>query len=390
VNLSYAFDRVAWGLSSFGFHVTNGVIHMSVVALFYGWCTRALTDEANLTRHLGTARVEWPAFFAASAFGLHPLVGSTVLYVSARSEMLCALHSLAALILARRAIVESSRSAGLLALAFGALAVASGSSAAALPVLVLAYDAWVLRDSRWRRRMWRVYLPALAAIGIAIAWRISGLPATEVVPSRGPLQNLLGEAVVVWRYLGLFVFPNGQALVHEVRWPSTWDAAAIAALVVLVAGCAMAVRLRRAWPLVAFGVVSFFAVLAPSSSVIPLRDAMAESRMYFAAQGLLLAAASALALPLATRRALRAVATAVLLGLIVVTYSRNRLWADPLALWEEAVQRSPGAWQARLGHAEQLRELHRCDRAVGEYGEVLRLYPEQPQARAGLAACRQN
>src|SRR5947209_4331701 len=44
VNLSYAVDRAFWGFSSLGFHTTNGILHVFVVALFYGWCTRALTD----------------------------------------------------------------------------------------------------------------------------------------------------------------------------------------------------------------------------------------------------------------------------------------------------------------------------------------------------------
>jgi Tfp pilus assembly protein PilF len=59
-----------------------------------------------------------------------------------------------------------------------------------------------------------------------------------------------------------------------------------------------------------------------------------------------------------------------------------------MALWVEAVQRAPNAWQAHLGYADLLRELQRCERAAAEYREVLRLYPGQPGATAGLAACR--
>ena len=42
--LSYAIDRALWGFSSFGFHLTNVILHIVVVALFYGTCTRALAD----------------------------------------------------------------------------------------------------------------------------------------------------------------------------------------------------------------------------------------------------------------------------------------------------------------------------------------------------------
>jgi hypothetical protein len=42
--VSFAADRALWGFSSFGYHLTNAIIHVVVVALFYGTCTRALAD----------------------------------------------------------------------------------------------------------------------------------------------------------------------------------------------------------------------------------------------------------------------------------------------------------------------------------------------------------
>ena len=141
-------------------------------------------------------------------------------------------------------------------------------------------------------------------------------------------------------------------------------------------------------PLVAFGVVWFLAVLAPTSSVVPLRDAMAEHRAYLGSAGLVLAAASVLARPLATRRLAGAVAAGVLIVFAIQTYQRNLVWSDPVVLWEEAVHRSPDAWQAHLGYAGLLHEIHRCDSAGPQYESVLRLYPGQPDAMAGLEGCR--
>ncbi len=164
VNVSYALDRAFWGFSSFGFHLTNVILHIIVVALFYGWCTRALSDARGDRATRGPAPVEWPAFFAAATFGLHPLMGAATAYVSARSELLAALGVLAALTCARRAIVASNTMAGVMAGAFGLLAVESSASAAALPLLVIAYDAWVLRAPGWRQRATRVHLPAMVAV----------------------------------------------------------------------------------------------------------------------------------------------------------------------------------------------------------------------------------
>ena len=198
--LSYAIDRALWGFSSFGFHLTNVILHIVVVALFYGTCTRALADAPGQTgvrpgsdpgrknrgqtgsnRGLTPVRPGstvdsgaglWVAFFAAAVFGLHPLMSATALYVSARSEMLGAAAFMIALMFARRAILASRTGPGLLAAGFGAVAVAASPAAAGLPIVLLAYDAWVLRTGGWRRRLWRAYVPAMAAVILAIGWRL--------------------------------------------------------------------------------------------------------------------------------------------------------------------------------------------------------------------------
>lgn len=404
VNLSFALDRALWGFSSFGYHITNVVLHITAVGLFYGWCTRALTDGTQTAVRRGSGRrqtrvgprsgpslapaPEWAAFFAAAVFALHPVMSAAVGYVSGRSELLAAIGFLASLTYARRAILAASRPAGTLAMAFGVLAVASSSSAAALPLLVLAYDAWVLRHPGWPLRAARIYAPAALAVVIAAGWYLTGIE-MPAVPPRGPVANLLTGGLVVWRYLGLLLFPRGLALVHEVQWVTTpWHPVAIALLAVLAGGVTLAVMWRRTQPLLAFGVAWFVGVLAPTTSFFPVRDAMAEHRLYLAAAGLLLAAASIAAQPLAARRTVRAALAVLLLVLAAGTYRRNRAWADPVQLWEESVRRSPGAWQAHWGYGELLREIGQCDRAVSEYEAVLRLHPLHRGAVAGLEICR--
>jgi hypothetical protein len=139
---------------------------------------------------------------------------------------------------------------------------------------------------------------------------------------------------------------------------------------------------------VAFGAVWFVAVLAPTTSFIPVRDAMAEHRLYLASAGLLLAAASFTARPLATGRVAQGILAAALAILAFGTYQRNAVWSEPMRLWQEAVRRSPDAWQAHWGFAELLREVGQCNLAAPEYEAVLRFHPAHYGARAGLEVCR--
>jgi hypothetical protein len=317
-------------------------------------------------------------------------MGATAAYVSARTEVIGAVAVLAALTFARRAIVASSVPAGLLATAFGVVALGSSAAAAGLPILVLTYDAWVLRDPGWRRRVWRVYVPALAAVGLLIAWDLRAVLPAGGVPPRGPLDNLLTGVIVTWRYVGLLIWPAGQSLVHQVHWPtSALDPLALLALAGAAAAVAAAARARHTASLAAFGVIWFLVALLPTSTFVPLRDAMSEPRTYIASMGLFLAGASVLAQPLANQRAARTALGCVLVALTVLSHVRITLWADPLRLWEESVQRAPGAWQAHLGYAESLREIRQCGRAIAEYDATLRLNPGEPEATAGLTQCRE-
>ena len=447
VNLSFALDRALSGFSSFGFHITSIVLHITAVGLFYGWCTRILHQGLQpsgtqilpkgvrpgsdpfsggsfnlglyipavgrlygwctriLRQGLQPGRTQrlpkgvrpgsdpfsgadWAAFFAAAILAVHPVTGVAVAYITARSELLAAAGVFASLIYARRAIVTGSRTAGVVAVIFGALAIGSSSSAAALPLIALAFDAWVLRDPGWSIRAARVYAPATFAVVCVAAWRVIG-SAAAAVPARGPIENLLTESRIVWRYLALLIVPRGQSIVHDAPWAgSAFDPVSVVLFAGLAAAVALAIRSRHTHPLVAFGAVWFIGVLAPTSTMIPVRDPMAEHRLYLASAGLLLAAASVSWRAIALRRALRVALAGALFVLAVASYRRLDLWSRPVELWEEAVRRAPGAWQAHWGYAEILREVGRCDRAGPEYDAVLRLYPDHAGARAGLDTCR--
>jgi protein O-mannosyl-transferase len=385
VKVTYAFDRSLWGFSSFGFHLSNFVLHIIVVGLFYGCCTRALVDGGRHRRSGASAGVEWAAFFAAAVFALHPVVSSTVLYVSARSEIVGAAAFLISLMFGRRAILKGSTSSGVLAAAAGLLAFGASAAGASLPVVLLVYDAWLLRTGDWRRRLWRAYIPGMAVVAAGLAWGLyMGGPISWVLL----LHSLITESIVVWRYLGLVLVPWRQAAVHDARSvDSLADPLALLAIAAFAGAIAAAIRLRRLAPLVSVGAIWFFAALAAISTIVPMHALMAEPRVYLASMALLLAVFAGLAPLLASRRAPRSVATAVLAILVVLTSMRIRVWSDPLLLWTEAVERSPGSWLAHFGFSEALKEAGQCDRALKEFAVAGDLNPHLPQPVTGWAPC---
>src|SRR4030095_11181118 len=129
-------------------------------------------------------------------------------YISGRSELLCGLFFLAALLFSREAMLRLASPTAqppgrtgvalplALAVVCGALALLSKEVAAALPVVVLAYD-WLLLpgppEARRRRLVW-VFIPAIVAAGLAAAYRLSVLVGADASFSRSPILNLLTQS----------------------------------------------------------------------------------------------------------------------------------------------------------------------------------------------------
>lgn len=397
VNASYAIDRAVWGPEPFGFHLTSLLLHIAAVVLLYFVVLRALR-EARVPAAQPNHRV-LAAFAAASLFAVHPMMTEAVGYVSGRSEVLSAAWFLAALLLAMRTLSGGGRAAGIGAVACGLLALGSKETAVALPVVVLAYD-WLVRpggDEPRRRRLWRVHLPILAALAAAGLYRLSavrGMP--DGVGTGSMLLDGLTQARVIWRYLGLLAWPQGQSIMHAAgRTLSAADVAAWLALAGLALVAVAAVRVRRSYPLVTLGVLWWFAVLAPSSSIIPLREVMAEHRVYLAVPGLLLAIAAVVPYLLAalTRRvrpapAVFAIALGVVLAcLAVLTVNRNRVWRSPVVLWADAASRATEMWEPHYALADAMRESRDCASAMTSYRRVLALRPAHRDAHINLGIC---
>src|SRR6185437_9792731 len=109
------------------------------------------------------------------------------------------------------------------------------------------------------------------------------------------------------------------------------DHGAIFGLIALAALAAAVWIWRKRFPLAAFGVFVFLLLIAPTSSIAPIRDVMAEHRMYLPFLGLAL-----VCIEFARRLKFSQAAwtcAAALAICCVLTYQRNQVWATPLALW---------------------------------------------------------
>lgn len=128
---SWVVDYKIWGLSPFGFHLSNVIFHSINSVVFYFFAILLLA-EFRISNQNSIA------FFSALFFAINPIHVEPVSFVSARAEMLCSVFLLTAIafhILSFRRLWLSV----IAALSFS-LSLLSKEVAIAFPILLLVFD----------------------------------------------------------------------------------------------------------------------------------------------------------------------------------------------------------------------------------------------------------
>jgi tetratricopeptide (TPR) repeat protein len=210
-------------------------------------------------------------------------------------------------------------------------------------------------------------------------------------------MNLLTQAGVSLRYLGLLIFPAGLNVDHDIRLshslfePAT--AAAVAAVVALVVTGIVLVSKRD---LLGICILWYFVALAPSSSVIPRLEHMLEYRVYLASLGFAGAVVwtlHSLKAWLSRRASADAIVHRVVVpGLFIVivavmsslTLYRNNMFRDPVRLWSDAVMKSPHKPRVLNNLGVSLANHGATDEAKAHLIEAVRLSPNDADFRNNL------
>lgn len=400
VNLSYALDYIRSGLDPRAYHQTNILLHgLNVILL--ALLVRRLVPRLSLAQGTeGRNALRLAMAAAALLFAVHPMMTEAVTYISGRSELLSSFFFLIAFLCLDAYLFGELKSRWSLAAGLTAFlcSLASKESAAMLPFVLLASDRLLspqpLRDE-FPRRLRRFHLPLISLISVAGLARVWVFLFVEGGANVSKLwENLIVEAGVIWRYLGLMLLPVSQSILHDVRAPTgPFDPGAILAILAWIPVFYLLYLLRKKAPLAVLGLLMFLLLLAPSH-LIPLSEAMAEHRCYTPSIGFFLAVGGLVArgwLSLrarAARRGLLAAAALLPVLLASATLKRNRLWADPVALWADAARKAPRTWAAQYAYADELRRAGRLGEAEPIFEKATRLRPEMIAAYLNLGICR--
>jgi tetratricopeptide (TPR) repeat protein len=358
------------GSDTFSYHVVNVLFHCCSTALVF-LIVRRLAEWAGVMH----SRRDLLAGFAAAIFLLHPMQTEAVAYLAGRSEAVSVMLAYAAFaVFLYRPQGGLTWGTAAAVLGLFVLALFSKEHIIALPLLLLLTDVWWSPGSEWKaiRSNWRLYgvMAAGAAAGVAFFWQVmlQSQSAGFRLKDLPWYQYLFTQFRALFVYPRLFLLPVDQDLDWDFPISRTLvDHGSIVGLVVLLALIAAAFYYRRRFPLATYGFFVYLILMSPTSSVLPIKDPLAERRLYFSMLGLLLIVVDVLARVKMDRRTLSYTCAAVVLVAAFATHARAALWADPVALWEDTARKSPNKSRTHFQLAVAYTDAQRYSAALEEF-----------------------
>ena len=358
--VSYSLDFAIWGENPFGFHLTNVLIHLANTIMVFV-LARTITSRLRM------------AFVAALVFAVHPIQTDAVTYISGRRDVLFTLFYLISFYAYLKYKRDGKLSYGFAFPIFWGLSLATKEMAASLPLVIFLWNYCELYEkaegSRYstvvqtlkrtlRRDRWLYLSLLIAAIGyiyfmVFVQTSSGRVQAGEINFWGGSLFATIQTSIRIhtW-YLKQLVFPTPIAQYLGAFEPSTtafevrFILSAIVITVVLSAGL-LAIRRHR---IIGFTILSYFAMLAPVSQIIPHHELLADHYLYSPMVCFALFVAYLFDMWIGHRydlaKASYVVLATVILVLMVLTIRRNRDWENDLTLWQatyRSVPQSPRA-----------------------------------------------
>jgi len=386
--LSLMVDAAIWGKRPAGYHATSVTLHAVICGMLFLLMARLLPAPG------GT----WPAFFAAVMYAVHPLNVEAVSEVSYREDLLVTASILAALFMAmefmRRPGIWRNAMLGAGCCAALVYGVSAKENGAAGPLILACY--WLLWRRRERVLPWAgLVIAAFAVVFGFVVARFTMVPQHSAVFTERPTQlgGSLGQTLLIqpriwameWTQI---IFPHdlcadyGAYSLQNFVEPISAEAVGLIVLVQIFLGFRSRVF--------AFGSAIFWAGLLPVSNLMPLYRPMADRFLYLPLTGLAMVLARGL---YAARRlpgwGRVCVYTAVILcigGGAAVSFFRERVWHDSLALWQDTAAVNPGSYTAADNLGWALAGAGRNGEAAEAFRRAIRMTRgKEADAWAGLA-----
>ncbi len=400
--LSHMLDCQIYGLSPYGHHLTNLILHLANTILLFLVLNRATGGL-------------WRSAFVAALFGLHPLHVESVAWVAERKDVLSTFFWMLTMWFYVRYVASPRLASYVLVVFFMALGLMAKPMLVTLPFVLLLMDFWPLRrlavvpedntfdskngesktKNKNKAQLLRLFVEKIPLLVLAAVSSVITIAAQQSGKAFAPLHALslkirVANALVSYvKYIAKMLWPQDLACLYTYPYNGlpAWQVAGAAVLLLSVSG--LAIRAARRFPYVPAGWFWYLGTLIPVIGLVQVgSQSMADRYTYVPLIGLFIVISWGVAEFVQSWRygkAVLAVAAGIALsGLAILTWLQVGCWRNSTTLFQHTLRVSPDSAivQNNLGFA--LAQQGRLKVAVSHYREALRIEPYYLKARFNL------
>lgn len=320
-----------------GYHWVNIFIHfMSALAVYKMILLILLISGKPEDKHS-----KFAALCGALVFLVHPMQTESVTYLSQRMTSLSGLFFFWGYyfyLKYRQQIRTDFRNLILFAV-FIILAFLSKQTALNIfPVIVVT--ELILFRKKTDRNIHIITAAVLAVVISAAAWLMGVETKDSALLSRS--DYLFSQFPVILKYFSKILLPVNLNVDYDIPvYRSLFEMVPLLSFFALILIITGAWLIRKSHTVYTLGILFLLASLTLESTVFPIRDLMADHRIYTGLAGFSLIVSHFFYS--LNRRPLQYIIIIATTGILsVLTITRNQTWQSPVSLWKDATEKSPG------------------------------------------------
>jgi tetratricopeptide (TPR) repeat protein len=388
-------QRQLWDIEPLGYHSVNILFHAANVVLFW-----LILSSLNVPG----------SWLAALVFAWHPIQTESVSWVTQIKNVQSTFFYLLAVLYYLKYDSRGGTWRMSLSLFFFLCALISKTAVVMLPVVLFLYHLTIkpmsLKELSVRTGPFFAMSLVFGLITIWFQYTSAGASGKEW--SMTFVERTVNAGFTIWFYIQKIFIPLNLTFIYP-RWnfdPSTISSWAPHLMLVVV--LFLILRNREKWggyPTFAIGyfLVSLFPVMGFLNIYFFLYSFVADHYQYIAGQGiiaLIVCGGAAKATNLSERYpnnnffrfGFLIVVCAVTLFLGFMTWNQQKIYQNPIALWNDTIKKNPKAWIAHNNLGNEYSKAGRFDLAVKNYSDTLKVKPDYAEAEdnLGLALLKLN
>jgi protein O-mannosyl-transferase len=393
LSLSLALNYALGHNNPAGYRALNVIIHIVAGLILFGIIRRTL--KRPVLRNLYGNDSVALALALSLMWVLHPLQTESITYVIQRAESLMGLFYLLTLYsfirgIEHQELTQLKESKGWYTVSLVACYLGTGTKEVMVtaPFIVLCYDrafaSGSFKASFKTRSKW--YL------GLFLSWILLGLLIASTGGNRGGSigfgigvtwwQYALTQLKAITTYISLSLWPHPLIFARGAFWITSAQEIIPHAVIVLGLFISTLIAFKKNSPLGFLG-ICFFAILSPTSSIIPGTTQMiVEHRMYLPLIAILTIALLGL-YKLASKKT-TAVCIVLCIPLGYLTSLRNNVYLSSATLWQDTILHEPNNAFAQLNYGVELINENKFEEAKKHIELSLKLEPNSVEALTNL------